>query len=231
MSDLPPHRAAFFDTAPENLVSITRGHINNRIARRLTRTKRTTTVYKIDYALAGPIPWTDSVSRQAGTVHVGGGFNEIAKALSDTAKGRIPDSPFVIVTQPSVADSTRAPEGKQVAWAYCHVPYGCDQDMTKSIERQIERFAPGFKDVILARRSWNLHNFTELSANLVNGDITGGTQGGISGFRRPTISTEPWRIAGDRCIYLCSASTPPGGGVHAMCGVHAANAALHHDLS
>ncbi|MFV1989749.1 MAG: phytoene desaturase family protein [Acidimicrobiales bacterium] len=231
LNELPPFRAAFFDTAPEKLVTISQGHLTRRIARRLRNTKRTTSIYKIDYALDGPIPWHDPVSCQAGTVHVGGSFKEIAGSLSETAKGSVPDNPFVIVTQPSVADSTRAPKGKQVAWAYCHVPFGCEQDMTESIERQIERFAPGFRDVVLARHAWNLDTLPGVSPNLVRGDITGGTQGGIYGFRRPTISTEPWRIPGDRCIYLCSASTPPGGGVHAMCGVHAANAALHHDLS
>ncbi|MFV1992249.1 MAG: phytoene desaturase family protein, partial [Acidimicrobiales bacterium] len=189
----------------------------------MTGTKRTTSVFKVDYALDGPIPWSDELSRSAGTVHVGGSFKEIARCLSETAKGRVSDQPFVIVTQPSVADASRAPSGKHVAWAYCHVPYGCDQDMTIPIEKQLERFAPGFSETVLARHIWNLDSLPGLSANLVKGDITGGTQGGVAGFRRPTISREPWRIAGKHGIYLCSSSTPPGGGVHGMCGVHAAN--------
>ncbi len=231
LPDLPPHRVVLFDTAPEHLVAIAGDDLGRRMRRRLTGVKRTTSIFKIDYALDGPIPWSDELSRAAGTVHVGGSFSEIAQSLSETAKGKVSERPFVIVTQPSLADTSRAPSGKQVAWAYCHVPHGCDQDMTKSIENQIERFAPGFRDIVLARHIWNLDSFPSLSANLVQGDITGGTQGGLAGFRRPTFSTEPWRIDSKHGIYLCSASTPPGGGVHGMCGVHAANSALHHDLS
>jgi phytoene dehydrogenase-like protein len=231
LADLPPHQVVLFDTAPEQLVSIAGDELSTRMRRRLTGTKRTTSVFKIDYALDGPIPWSDELSRAAGTVHVGGSFKEIAQSLSETAGGNVSARPFVIVTQPSVADASRAPAGKHVAWAYCHVPHGCDQDMTRTIEDQVERFAPGFRDTVLARHIWDLDSLPKLSANLVKGDITGGTQGGLSGFRRPTVSREPWRIDGERGIYLCSASTPPGGGVHGMCGVHAANSALHHDLS
>lgn len=229
--DLPTHQVALFDTSPESLTELASKQLGPRMSSRLRATKRPSSVFKIDYALDGPIPWKDEFSGRAGTVHVGGDFNEVARSLSQVARGKIADKPFVLVTQPSVADGSRAPDAKHTAWAYCHLPYGCDVDMTKALEARIEQYAPGFKDQIIARKVWRSPSLKDISINLVAGDISGGTYAGLSAIRRPTLSRHPWRVSEKHGIYLCSSSTPPGGGVHGMCGVHAANDALHSNLA
>jgi phytoene dehydrogenase-like protein len=180
-------------------------------------------VFKLDWALSERIPWRASGCRVAGTVHVGGALDEIARAEAAAWAGAMPDRPFVLVTQPTVADASRAPDGRHVAWGYCHVPHGSTVDMTGRIEAQIERFAPGFRDTILGRHTMAPMDLERRNPNLVGGDIGGGTIELGQLFARPT-----WR--GYRTpstgLYLCSSSTPPGGGVHGMCGYHAAQAAL-----
>jgi phytoene dehydrogenase-like protein len=180
-------------------------------------------VFKVDYALAQPIPWKARGCSRAATVHIGGSEDEIAKSEAAMSSGRVAEKPFVLLAQPSLFDPTRAPEGNHTAWAYCHVPNGSDVDMLGRIEAQIERFAPGFRDCVLARRVFSPEVFQSMDANLIGGDISGGALDIRQFLFRPT-----WRhyATSAKHIYICSSSTPPGGGVHGMCGYHAAKMAL-----
>ena len=179
--------------------------------------------FKIDYALSSAVPWTAAACRRAITVHLGGTFENIALAEYDVAQGRHPEQPFVLTAQPTLFDPSRAPEGKHILWAYCHVPNGSTIDMTARIEAQIERFAPGFRDCILARRVSSPAALESMDANLVGGDIGGGAYTVRQFLFRPGIRSY---ATGASNLYLCSASTPPGGAVHGMCGYHAAQRAL-----
>jgi phytoene dehydrogenase-like protein len=181
-------------------------------------------VFKVDWALNDPIPWADPWSRRAGTVHVGGTIEEVVASEAAATDGRLTDRPFVLVSQPTLIDHTRAPEGKHVAWAYCHVPHGSPADMTLAIETQIERFAPGFRDTIIARHTMGPAEFAAYNVNYVGGDIGGGALNISQLLARPRLSSNPYRIGRD--VYLCSSATPPGAGVHGMCGYHAATVAL-----
>jgi len=187
-------------------------------------------VFKIDYALSEPIPWKAEACRRAGTIHLGGGIDEIAAAEREVVRGKIPERPFVLVAQQSLFDETRAPRGQHTLWAYCHVPFNCDTDMSDQIESQIERFAPGFRDCILARHTIAAADLAISNPNLAGGDINGGAANLMQLIARPILSAAPYRtpLPG---VYLCSASTPPGGGVHGMCGYHAACAALRDHFS
>ena len=182
--------------------------------------------FKLDWALDGPIPWTSEACRRAGTVHLGGRFAEVARSERDVWEGRAPGArPFVLLAQPSLFDDTRAPGGKHTAWAYCHVPPRWDGDATEAIEAQVERFAPGFRDLILARHVLTPRDFEQYNSNDVGGDIAGGANTLRQLVARPTFRPLPWRTP-LRGVYLCSASTPPGGGVHGLCGLAAARLAL-----
>ena len=182
-------------------------------------------VFKIDYALSQPVPWKSEACRRAGTIHLGGGIGEIAAAEREVARGKIPERPYVLVAQQSLFDKTRAPRDRHTLWAYCHVPFDCNEDMSERIELQVERFAPGFRDCILARHKMTASELAKSNPNLIGGDINGGAANLIQLIARPVLSPTPYRtpLPG---VYLCSASTPPGGGVHGMCGYHAARAAL-----
>jgi phytoene dehydrogenase-like protein len=182
-------------------------------------------VFKVDWALNGPIPFTAEQCRRAGTVHLGNSWEEIAMGEQATWRGAHPAKPFVLLAQQSVFDKTRAPEGKHTAWAYCHVPNGSVQDMTQAIEDQVERFAPGFRTNILARHTMNTAAFEKYNPNYIGGDIIGGVTNLAQLFTRPALRFSPYRSS-VKGIYICSASTPPGGGVHGMCGYHAANRVL-----
>jgi len=182
-------------------------------------------VCKVDWALSGPVPWTAPVCRHAGTVHLGGSFEEVAASEADVASGRHSDRPYCLVVQPGVADPTRAPAGQETLWAYCHVPRGSTLDMTERVEAQVERFAPGFRDLVLARSTMTAMDLEAHNPNYVGGDISGGAGTLRQTIFRPTMRWNPYRT-GAPGIYLCSASTPPGGGVHGMCGVGAARAVL-----
>jgi phytoene dehydrogenase-like protein len=175
--------------------------------------------------LHDPIPWRAEACRRAGTVHLGGTLEEIAAGEKAVWDGEHPARPYVLVTQPSLFDATRAPTGKHTAWAYCHVPHGSTVDMTAALEQQMERFAPGFRDCILARSAMSPAHFESYNANYIGGDISGGVMDAWQLFTRPTIRLVPYSTPA-RDIFLCSASTPPGGGVHGMCGAFAARAAL-----
>ncbi|NNC91918.1 MAG: NAD(P)/FAD-dependent oxidoreductase, partial [Acidimicrobiia bacterium] len=223
-NDLPAHRAAVFTTGPPALAGIAGDRLPGRLRRRFQAWPYGPGAFKVDFALDGPIPWSAPELSEAGTVHVGGTMQEVAEAERQVAAGTHPERPFVLLAQPSIADPSRAPAGKQVAWAYCHVPSGSDLDMSERIESQIERFAPGFRDRILARDVTPPSHLEAMNPNLVGGDVGGGSHTGTRLLFRPTMSPRPYR-AGE-AIYLGSASTPPGGGVHGMAGYGAARAAL-----
>ena len=223
--DLPPCQAVLFDLAPSAVSRIAGEQLPPRYRKTLDQFRHGPGVFKIDWALDGAIPWTDENAAKAGTVHVGGDWEEIAESESAVWKGQIPERPFVLLAQQSLFDQTRAPEGKQTGWAYCHVPPRCDEDMTERIEAQIERFAPGFRDLILARHVFSPADFEAYNANYIGGDITGGVFDLKQFLARPALRRSPYTTPNEK-IYICSASTPPGGGVHGMCGYHAARAAL-----
>jgi phytoene dehydrogenase-like protein len=229
LDTLPPARAILCDVTPCQLLSMAGTRLSKSYRRQLQHYRYGPGVCKIDLALDGPIPWRASECRLAGTVHVGGTLAEIAAAERAVWQGVHPEKPFVLLAQQSLFDATRAPEGKHTVWAYCHVPSGSTVDMTARIEAQIERFAPGFRDRILARHLFTAHDMEEYNPNYIGGDINGGVQDFWQLFTRPTISLTPYTTS-SRHIYLCSSSTPPGGGVHGMCGYFAAQAALHNVL-
>ena len=224
LAELGNYDLVLCDVTPRQLVKIGRQKLSDRYKRQLAGFRYGVAVYKVDYALSFPIPWRASACSRAATVHVGGSFEEIAESEQATRAGRHADRPFVLLAQPSLFDSTRAPAGKHTAWAYCHVPNGSNIDMLQRLEDQIERFAPGFRQCILARRIFSPAELEKMDANLVGGDIGGGAMDIRQVLFRPT-----WRqyATSARNIYICSSSTAPGGGVHGMCGYHAAKMALH----
>jgi phytoene dehydrogenase-like protein len=225
LDDLPASQASLLDVTPRQLTRIAGDRLPESYRRALGRFRYGPGVFKIDYALDGPIPWKARECSLAGTVHVGGTFEEISQAEAAVWRGEHPQRPFVLLTQQSLFDDTRAPAGKQTLWAYCHVPNGSTIDMTQAIEDQIERFAPGFRSRILARHSFHAAQMQQYNANYVGGDINGGAQTITQFFTRPVARRVPYSTPA-KGIYLCSSSTPPGGGVHGMCGYHAAKAAL-----
>ena len=229
LDELPPARATFLDLTAWNASRVVGARVPASYRRRLERFPHGPGIFKLDYALNGPIPWKADACRRAGTVHLGGSLEEVAESERAVARGKAPVRPFVLLAQQSLFDATRAPVGKQTAWAYCHVPFGCKEDMTNAIESQIERFAPGFKDTILARRASGAAQLESDNANLVGSDISGGSTDLWHLVSRPTLSFCPYRMPGSG-LYLCSSSTPPGGGVHGMAGYHAARAALSREL-
>lgn len=221
LQDLPDARAYLFDTTPRQLVEIAGDQLPDSYVRRLENFEYGCGVFKLDLALEEPIPWKDPLCRRAGTVHVGGTYEEIARAELEVSKGKHPDKPYVLVAQHTLFDNSRAPEGKHTAWAYCHVPSGSTKDMTDAIERQIERFAPGFRDLILKRHIMHTEDFQAYNPNYIGGDINGGKQNWKQIFSRPVARINPYTTPANN-IFICSSSTPPGGGVHGMCGYHAA---------
>ncbi len=227
IDQLPPARAVLFDLTPRQVVRIAGNKLPVRYRRALGRYRYGAGAYKIDWALDGPIPWTAEACRRAGTVHLGGTLREIADAERMVGRGEHPQRPFVLLAQQSLFDDTRAPAGKHTVWGYCHVPNGSSWNMTERIEAQIERFAPGFRARIIARHVTNPQAMERHNPNYVGGDINGGQQDLWQFWTRPVVSSNPYRTSADG-IYICSSSTPPGGGVHGMCGYWAAHAALRH---
>jgi phytoene dehydrogenase-like protein len=225
LDELPDARAILLDLTPRQVLAVAGGRLPSRYRAALGRYRYGPAAFKIDYALKAPIPWTAEACRRAGTVHLGGPLDEIAAAERNTWAGVPPERPFVLVAQPSLFDPSRAPAGKHTAWAYCHVPHACQVDMTAALERQIERFAPGFRDVVLARRTRSPAELEAGNANLVGGDLSGGANDARQIFARPVFRFDPYAtpVPG---LYLCSSSTPPGAGVHGMCGHLAARSAL-----
>ena len=225
---IPQARAYFLDTSPYAALRIGGDRIPARVRRGLAKFRRGAAAFKLDYALSEPVPWTAAEVARAGTVHVCGGPDEIIAAERDVAAGRHPQQPFVLVAQQSVFDPSRAPAGKHTLWAYCHVPNGSTVDMTEAIELQIERFAPGFRDVVLARHTLAPADFEARNPNKVGGDFAGGSLSGLQLVSRPRLALDPYRLADG--IYLCSASTPPGAGVHGLCGAQAVARAKKREL-
>jgi phytoene dehydrogenase-like protein len=228
LAELPPARRLLLDVSPQDLLAILGGVAPPRYRRALATYRYGAGVFKVDWALDGPIPWRDARTAAAPTVHLGGTFQEIAAAEREVAGGGHPDRPFVLLVQAGAADEGRAPPGKQTAWAYCHVPNGSTLDRTDAIERQVERFAPGFRDLVLARHTMDTSDLQAHDRSAVGGDISGGALGLRQMVARPVAGVRPWRtpVPG---VYLCSASTPPGPGVHGMCGWLAARTALADD--
>ena len=225
LAELPAASAYLFDTSPGELASVCGSRLPAGYVRRLRRYRYGPGVCKLDLALSEPIPWTNEGCRRAGTVHVGGGHEEVEASERDCWGTRQNDRPFVLVAQQSVCDPDRAPAGRQVAWAYCHVPHGSTQDMRAVILGQIERFAPGFRDTVLAESVMGPAAYEAYNPNNVGGDVIGGVVDAGQLYTRPVTRWNPWTTpAGD--IFLCSASTPPGPGVHGMCGWHAARTVL-----
>lgn len=223
IEQLADYELAMFDVTPRQLLALAGQRLSGSYRKRLRRFRYGPGAFKVDYALSGPIPWRAPECLRAATVHLGGSFEEIAESERTVSAGSNPDRPFVLLVQPSLFDPSRAPAGKHTAWAYCHVPNGSTADMLPRLEAQIERFAPGFQDCVLARRVLAPADLEAKDANLVGGDIGGGVLDISQFLFRPT---RRHYATSDRRIYLCSSSTPPGGGVHGMCGFHAARMAL-----
>jgi phytoene dehydrogenase-like protein len=223
IDELPAADAVLFDLSPRPLLAIAGSRFPASYRRQLERYRYGMGVFKVDWALDGPIPWRDHNVARAGTVHLGGTLDEIARSERDAARGRVSDRPYVLLAQPSLFDPTRAPAGQQTAWAYCHVPGGSTADMLPAIEAQVERFAPGFHDRVLGRHVMTPADFERSNPNLVGGDIAAGVTDWRQLVVRPTLR---WYRTPARGLYICSASTPPGVGVHGMCGYFAATAAL-----
>jgi phytoene dehydrogenase-like protein len=225
LAELPRTQVVLLDLTPRQVLAVGGGRLPARYARRLRAYRYGPGVFKLDWALSGPVPWRDPAVGSAATVHLGGTLGEIANGEAQVAAGRHPERPYVLAVQPCAADPSRAPGGKHVLWAYCHVPNGSARDMTAAIEHQVERFAPGFRDLVLARSAHDAAAMERHDQNLVGGDIAGGYSGLSQFVRRPVLSPHPWRtpLPG---VYVCSASTPPGAGVHGMGGYHAARLAL-----
>ena len=225
LGPFPADALLLFDTAPRNVARIAGDRLPASCRNRLQGHRYGTAVFKVDWAIDGPIPWTADACRLAGTLHLGGSAAEIAASERDVVGGRVPSRPFVLLAQPSVIDPSRAPAGRQAVWAYCHVPLGCDVDMVGCIEAQVERFAPGFRNRILARSAWSPRDLEHLNPNLVSGAIDGGT-GDLRNVLRQNMSVPSPYATPDPRVFLCSASAPPFGGVHGMCGHRAAEDAL-----
>lgn len=225
MNDLPPHRTVLFDLAPTQVETIAGDALPARYRRDLRRFRHGPGVFKIDWALSGPIPWTARECARAATVHLGSSFEEIAASEQAAISGQISERPFVLVAQQSLFDDTRAPQGRHTGWAYCHVPHASPVDMTERIERQVERFAPGFRALILARRTMTPADIEAHNPNMIGGDIGGGANDLVQFLFRPLLRWNPYTTPNPR-LFLCSSSTPPGGGVHGMCGYWAAQSVM-----
>jgi phytoene dehydrogenase-like protein len=225
LNELPPARAILLDVTPKQMLALAGDRFSPLYRKQLERYRYGMGVFKVDWALGGPIPFTAPDCRQAGTIHIGGTLEEITAAEQQTSDGKHPDKPFVLLAQQSLFDNSRAPAGKHTAWAYCHVPNGSTEDRTEAIERQIERFAPGFRDLILARHTMNTQEVEAYNPNYIGGDINGGIIDITQLYTRPVITLSPYSTSA-KGIYVCSSSTPPGGGVHGMCGFHAAQRAI-----
>lgn len=227
IENLPPSRAVLLDLTPRQVMRVAATRLPANYLRSLGRFSYGPGIFKIDWALAEPIPWTYPECLRTATLHLGGNLEEIEAGERDAWAGRHSEKPFVLLAQPSLFDPTRAPAGRHTGWAYCHAPHGSTRDLTEVIELQVERFAPGFRDIILARDTKNCVQLEQSNANLIGGDIGGGANNLRQLLARPVLTHDPYRTPA-KGLYICSASTPPGGGVHGMCGYHAARSALKH---
>ncbi|MFP8488450.1 phytoene desaturase family protein [Gracilimonas sp. Q87] len=229
LSDIPPAKAVLFDLTPHQIARIAENDLPKAYLNKLRSYKYGPGTFKMDWALSEPVPWTNEEARKAGTLHLGGTYREIALAEQAVWDGEHAEKPYVLVSQPSVCDSTRAPDGKHTLWAYCHVPNGSEDDMTDIIEDQIERYAPGFKDTIISKHTMHAMEMEQYNFNYIGGDINGGAQTITQLFGRPILKWDPYKIPASG-LYICSSSTPPGGGVHGMPGYHAAESVLKNEF-
>lgn len=223
--ELPPAKAILFDLTPKQIVKIAASKLPAGYQNQLRSYTYGPGVFKIDYALSEPVPWLNEECKQAGTLHLGASFEELALSEKLIWENKHSEKPYVLIAQPSPFDATRAPSGKHVLWAYCHVPHGSTKDMTIELENQIERFAPGFRDIIIAKHTMNTADFERYNANYIGGDINGGAQFMKQILARPVLRWDPYKMPA-KGLYICSSSTPPGGGVHGMSGYNAAKSAL-----
>ncbi|EPR76136.1 Phytoene dehydrogenase [Leifsonia rubra CMS 76R] len=229
LGQLPSSKAVLLDVSARALDRIAGDHLPTRYRRALRRFRYGNAAAKIDFALSGPVPWTNPEVRSAGTIHLGGSREEIAHSEAQVANRIHPESPYVLVSQPTTVDPSRAPHGQHVLWAYAHVPNGSTVDMTEAIVAQIERFAPGFRDLILDSHHMTATDLEQYNPNYIGGDFSAGAVTIAQLIKRPVISTDPWRTP-TKGIYLASSSTPPGPAVHGLCGFYAARSALHHEF-
>jgi len=225
LNKLPVAKAILFDIGPKQLLQIAGHQFSNRYCAQLKRYRYGMGIFKMDWILESPVPFGSEICRNAGTVHLGNSLTEIAAAEQEVWNGKHPEKPYVLMAQQSVFDRSRTPNNRQVLWAYCHVPNGSTHDMTEAIEKQVERFAPGFRDCIIAKKSTNSQEMEAYNPNYIGGDINGGAMDLQQLFTRPALRWSPYRTS-TKGMYICSSSTPPGGGVHGMCGFHAAKRAL-----
>lgn len=225
LQQLPSSHAVLLDVTPKQLLKIAGNQLSSLYKWQLNNYRYGMGVFKIDWALRDAIPFQADVCRQAGTIHLGNTLEEIVASEQLTSQGKLPEKPFVLLAQQSLFDRSRVPDEKQTVWAYCHVPNGSTADMTNQIEMQVERFAPGFRDLIIGRHTMNAAQMEDYNSNYIGGDINGGIIDIRQLFTRPAIKLSPYRTSA-KGIYICSSSTPPGGGVHGMCGYHAAKRAL-----
>lgn len=228
-SQLPPSKVVLYDLTPHQIVKIADKELPLRFINKFLNFKYGPGAYKMDFALSEPVPWTNKECSGAGTLHLGGSFEEIAYSERETWKGNHPEKPYVLISQPSLFDDSRAPKGKHTLWAYCHVPNGSDKDCSEEIVNQIERYAPGFRDTIISSHSISAPEFERYNANYIGGDINGGAQTFKQLIGRPVFQWDPYKLP-VKGMYICSSSTPPGGGVHGMCGYHAAKSALKNEF-
>jgi phytoene dehydrogenase-like protein len=225
LASLPAVRAVLFDVSPRQVVQIAGSRLSSAYRTGLSRFRYGPGIFKIDWALSEPIPWKYKECQRTATLHLGGRMEQLQRGELEAWNGVHPQKPFVLLAQPSLFDPERAPAGRHTAWAYCHVPNGSTTDMTEIVEAQVERFAPGFRDTIIARSTKNTEQLENSNANLIGGDIAGGANDLRQLLFRPLPAVDPYRTSAPG-LYICSASTPPGGGVHGMCGYHAARSAL-----
>jgi phytoene dehydrogenase-like protein len=225
LDELPRARAYVLDLTPKQIIAVAGDRLPRTYVQRLKRFRYGAGVYKMDWALSAPIPWRDPRCARAGTVHLSGNLAEVSRSERLVSKGQVSDAPFVLLVQPTLFDPSRAPAGSHIAWAYCHVPHGSNVDVAELIEQQIERAAPGFKDVVIGRAAVNPIDLEQHNANYVGGDISGGASDLMQLFFRPVARLDPYATPA-RDIFVCSSSTPPGGGVHGMSGYWAARSVL-----
>ncbi|MFY0685381.1 MAG: NAD(P)/FAD-dependent oxidoreductase [Balneola sp.] len=229
LDQLPPNKPVLFDLTPRQIITIAENKLSKSLKDKLLNYQYGPGAYKMDFALSEPVPWLNEDCKKAGTLHLGGSMKEIMHSEREVWKGIHSDKPYVIVSQPSIFDGTRAPKGKHTLWAYCHVPNGSTENMNEQIIAQIERYAPGFRDTVISYSDMTAMDFEKYNSNYIGGDINGGAQNLKQLFGRPLFKWDPYKLPVDH-LYICSSSTPPGGGVHGMCGFNAAQSVLKNEF-
>lgn len=229
LDEFPSDKPILFDLTPRQVITIADDRISTKLKNKLLNFNYGPGAYKIDFALSEPVPWLNEECKRAGTLHLGGTMEEISYSEKQVWEGIHPDKPYVLVSQPSVFDKSRAPENKHVLWSYCHVPNGSTENMKEQIIDQIERYAPGFRDIIISSSTMTAVDFEKYNPNYIGGDINGGAQNLKQLFGRPLLKWDPYKLPVDH-LYICSSSTPPGGGVHGMCGFNAATSVLKNEF-